>query len=70
MWKALISIAMVVIMALPMVSCGDDEELGFDKVSQSYADNLRCRRRHRVANISASRRQDHKRGNHGIGRRQ
>ena len=39
MWKTLISIAMVVIMALPMVSCGDDEELGFDKVSQSYADN-------------------------------
>ena len=28
MWKALISIAMVVIMALPMVSCGDDEEIG------------------------------------------
>ncbi|MDD6026361.1 MAG: hypothetical protein PUD26_07135 [bacterium] len=39
MWKTLISIAVVVIMALPMVSCGDDEELGFDKLSQSYADN-------------------------------
>ncbi len=39
MWKILISIATVVMMSLMVVSCGDDGELGFDKVSQSYADN-------------------------------
>ncbi|MGN0229003.1 MAG: BACON domain-containing protein [Muribaculaceae bacterium] len=39
MWKILISLATVVMMSLMVVSCGDDDELGFDKVSQSYADN-------------------------------
>ena len=39
MWKILISITTVVMMSLMVVSCGDDDELGFDKVSQSYADN-------------------------------
>lgn len=39
MWKILIIITTVVMMSLMVVSCGDDDELGFDKVSQSYADN-------------------------------